>query len=148
MNSMEDNICLIDTNILIYYYDITDQQKHTIAKHLIDACWKKEKNYALTAQTLAEFFVITTRKIENKLSVEQAESIIEDIVSFSQWKIFSYDHSTILKAVSLYKKNKRHFWDALIAATMIQNTISTIYTENITDFEQIELIKPINPFAH
>jgi predicted nucleic acid-binding protein len=38
-----------------------------------------------------------------------------------------------------------HYWDALIAATMRENNIFCIYTEN-GDFKSIPWLKVINPF--
>jgi len=40
---------------------------------------------------------------------------------------------------------KVHFWDALIAATMIENNVFTIFTENTKDFKKIKGITAINP---
>ena len=36
---MSDEICLIDTNILVYAYDESEGKKHEICKRLIDECW-------------------------------------------------------------------------------------------------------------
>ncbi len=38
------------------------------------------------------------------------------------------------------------FWDALIAETMLENGVSTIYTENEKDFKKMRGINAINPF--
>jgi predicted nucleic acid-binding protein len=38
------------------------------------------------------------------------------------------------------------FWDALIVATMEENSIDTIITENEKDFKKVKWIKTINPF--
>ena len=45
----------------------------------------------------------------------------------------------------IVKKLKLHFWDALIAATMIKHGIRVIYTENVKDFAKLREIKAINP---
>lgn len=52
---------------------------------------------------------------------------------------------TLKKAMDISIKKNIEYWDALIAATMIENNISHIYTENIKDF-RIEGITAVNPF--
>jgi len=41
---MSDEICLIDTNILVYAYDKSEGKKHEICERLIDECWKLKEN--------------------------------------------------------------------------------------------------------
>ena len=140
-------IFLIDTNILVYSYDTTDEKKHQKAKELLEQCWQRKKTYAISAQNLAEFFVVITKKVPSPLSVEDAEKIIKDIISFTHWKVLHYDQETILQSITLYKKSKKHYWDAVIAATMIEAKIPHIYTENTSDFTNFEKIIAINPMA-
>ena len=131
---MNDN-SLIDSNVLIYAYDQSDKEKHQKAKKLLSACWERKAFFFISSQNLAEFFVIVTSKIKPALSTNEAESIIKDIINFSQWRIISYNEDTILNAIKLHKK---HFWDSLIVATMLENSVFTIYTENMSDFAQFE----------
>lgn len=145
MTGIVDSIFLIDTNILVYAFDTTDPQKQKIAKDLLERCWKKEITYAISAQNLAEFFVVVVERIPGKMPLEQAEQIVHDISSFSHWKILYYNAETIQKAIEQYKKTKKHFWDALLVATMLENSITFLYTENITDFEKVNGITAINP---
>ena len=52
---------------------------------------------------------------------------------------------TISKAMGISIKNNMNYWDSLIIATMIENEIFNIYTENAKDFK-IDEVKIINPF--
>ncbi|MBI4981481.1 PIN domain-containing protein [Candidatus Woesearchaeota archaeon] len=141
------NCHLIDTNILVYAYDCTDAKKYGIALKLLEKCWKKEAVYAISVQNLAEFFVIITKKVPHPLSIEEAGQIISDICSFSGWKVLNYNPDTLNLAIELYKKQKKHFWDAVLAATMIKSGITEIYTENYSDFQVFEDIRVKNPFS-
>ena len=149
MNSMSDKtkLYLVDTNILVYAYDLTDQKKHNIARELLEKCWKKEIVYAISSQNLAEFFIIVTKKIPSPLSIEEAEQIIKDICSFSSWKILHYTEKTLQQAIILFKEQKKHFWDALITATMLEAGITNIYTENEEDFKRFDKLTVTNPFT-
>lgn len=143
---MSEAIELIDTNILVYAYDNTDKRKHAIAQALLEKCWKKEITYAISSQNLAEFFITITKKVPHPLSIVQAEQIIADICSFSGWKVLQYNQNTLLLAIKMYEKHKKHFWDALILATMREAGITHIYSKNEADFKIFENITVINPF--
>lgn len=147
MSDATDQIFLVDTNILVYSYDATDQRKHQKAKELLQQCWQRKKIYAISAQNLAEFFVVITKKVPSPLSIEDAEKIIKDIIAFTHWKVLHYDQETLVQSMALHKKSKKHFWDAMIAATMITAEINHIYTENRSDFAHFEKIVAVNPLA-
>ncbi len=147
MNYMTNNLFLIDTNILIYNYDINEKEKHRAAKELLDKCWRGEIKYAISSQTLAEFFVVVTRKIKQPLSLEEAQKIINDISEFPGWIVINYDKKSVRKAIHLCNHiNTKRFWDLLIIATMLQNDIYNIYTENENDFNKVSEIFVKNPF--
>jgi len=90
--------------------------------------------------------VVITKKVPNPLSIEEAEHIINDICAFSNWFIINYDQNILLKAMNLHKEKKKHFWDALIVATMLNSNVYNIYSENVNDFKLYEQINVINPF--
>ncbi len=55
---MNNEICSIDTNILIYAYDKSEGKKHEICKHLMDVCWRLQEKYSISTQNLSEFCVV------------------------------------------------------------------------------------------
>ncbi|MEA1957212.1 MAG: PIN domain-containing protein [Euryarchaeota archaeon] len=142
---MSDEICLIDTNILVYAYDESEGKKHEICKGLIDECWRLSKKYSISIQNLSEFYVVITKKIEKPVPMETAKEIIGDIIEFQNWMVMGYDARTILSAFEINITYEAHYWDALIAATMRENNIFSIYTED-DDFESIPWLTVINPF--
>ena len=144
MSCTSDEICLIDTNILVYAYDESEGKKHEICKRLIDECWRLREKYSISIQNLSEFYVVITKKIENPVPIEMAKEIIEDIIEFQNWILMDYDPRTILSAIELNRVYKVHYWDALIAATMRENKIFSIYTED-GDFKNIPWLNVINP---
>ncbi len=147
MSGNIEPLFLVDSNVLVYAYDTTDPKKHQKAKALLEKCWQKKVKYAVSSQNLAEFFITTTKKISAPLSLEEAEKIINDIISFHAWNLVSYNEKTVLKAISYQKEFKSHFWDALIVATMVEAGITHIYTENISDFKKFKIIEAVNPFS-
>lgn len=140
------DLFLIDTNILVYAYDLkAPHNKRKIAMELIQNSWKENKVYCISVQNLAEFMFVLISKVKDLQTIKQGELIITDIVNSNNWEKISYTESTMLKAISLFNETKSHFWDALIVATMLEHGIHHIYTENISDFSHFP-IKAVNPF--
>lgn len=136
---------LIDTNILVYAYDISEGEKHSTSKNLLKQIWE-EGGGVVCLQNLMEFFVIITDKVENPISVTEAKTLIEDFLKSDNWRIIDRDADTFLNAVDLVSEHKIHLWDAVIAACMKENDITEIVTENKKDFEKVPDIKVTIPF--
>jgi len=134
---------LIDTNVLVYYYDTSNPDKHKKARSLIDSCWKNQANFAISSQNLSEFFSVATTK--DLLTKKQAADIIYDIIEFSGWVKINFTHHTIIEATFISEAYDMPYWDSLIAATMKQNSVLKIYTENTKDFKVPWLVVE-NPF--
>ena len=133
---------LIDSNILVYAFDSSAAKKHEKAKDFV-AEKIKSKNLFLSIQNLAEFSATITEKVKKPLLQSQAEEIISDFNCATN--IVSYYFNTVQSALSIKFIHKVHFWDALIAATMKENNIKLIFTENVKDFKKIHEIRVINP---
>ena len=143
---MSDEIALIDSNILSYVFDGTEPEKHNICNELVADCWKRKRDFAVSAQNLSEFYVVVTKKISNPIPAKTAKNFIELIIDFQGWHVITYNTRTIKTAIGISTKHGIHYWDALLAATMRENNVFSIYTENTKDFKKIPWIKIINPF--
>ncbi len=147
MIEASEPVSLIDSNILVYAYDTDEPQKNKVAIELLNNCWKRQILYAVSVQNLSEFFVTVTKKLEQPIPINSAQSIINDIVKFSGFIKLNFNSNTVLRATEIYKITKCHYYDSLIAATMIENGIFIIYTENTKDFSKIPGITAKNPFV-
>ncbi len=133
---------LIDSNILVYAFDRDEAEKHENAKAFLKEAYK-DRAFTVSIQNLAEFHSASTGKIERTLSPEySAEIILEFAAAF---EVIKYDEKTIVDAIKTQILYNIHFWDALIASTMQENNVKTIYTENTKDFGKIPWVKAINP---
>ena len=140
---MTDERMLIDSNVLVYAYDRSETKKYASAKGLVKEILNS-RNGVLSVQNLAEFYYTITRKIEKPLQIDKAKQIVLDYME--GFEIVSYNGKTIIEAINSQAIYKIAFWDALIAATMEENKISTIATENERDFRKVSWIKVVNPF--
>ena len=134
--------CLVDSNILIYAFDKDDKRKNQKAAKLLQEVMLSEKGF-LSAQNLAEFHINATSKISRPISKEDSQEIIAELSL--NFHILKYNEKTIFNAINMENLYKVHFWDALIAATMQENNLKTIYTENTNDFKKIPWVAAINP---
>jgi len=59
--------------------------------------------------------------------------------------VISFNEDTVINAIDISVKFKIHYWDSLLCATMKQNGITGLYTENEKDFKKIAWITVVNP---
>lgn len=147
----DDSLSLIDTNMLIYMFEESRELKHELACELLENILEGRIKAAVSTQVLSELFVnLTAEKkktiVTRPIGVQSAELIIEDIAITSCFKVFDVKPQNVLNAIKIKKSSNASYWDCLIAATMKENGITTIYTED-EGFGKIEGIKAINPFT-
>lgn len=142
---MTGNPPLIDTNVLVYLFDADAPEKRRISKDLVTACWRSERCYSVSVQNLAEFSVVVTEKVENPMPVEDVTRFIRNVQEFEGWNVVGYGSRTILAAHEIRDRYRVHFWDALLAATMIESSIDTIITED-AHLLRIPGITVVNPY--
>jgi predicted nucleic acid-binding protein len=135
----------LDTNILVYAYDISEKRRREIAKALVDEVWDSGGG-VLTLQNLSEFFFAVTRKVQKPVPVVDAKAIVSDILRSSRWMVIDRNAGTLVKAMEMVESVRAPFWDALIAACALEHGIDVIVTENEKDFKNIPRITVINPF--
>lgn len=132
----------VDTNVLVYAYDISAKEKHKTALSIIEDLWHSG-NGLLSTQVLSEFFVVTTRKIPNPLSVTIAKSIIKDLLT---WDVVSIYGESVMDAIEIHQQYNLSFWDAMIIESAVRGGASLLLSEDFSDGQVIEGIKIQNPF--
>jgi|SRR3989344_3778838 len=145
---MKEDKILIDTNILVYAYDLSDKTKHELSSNLLKKCWENKKQFMVSLQNLSEFYVVVTKKIQNPIANNEAEKVVKQFIEFNNWIKLTPKKTTLLKAMEISKINNISYWDAMVVAVMIENNVKTIYTENLKDFRNLKGINAINPFTN
>ena len=138
---MTDKI-FVDTNILVYAYDLDAGDKRVKALVVVDRLWD-EGNGALSTQVLAEFFVTITRKVKQPLPLPAARQIIEDYQK--GWTVFPTTPEIVLQAIDGVAQHRMSFWDAMIWAAAKLNGVITIYSEDAQSAQTIEGVRIENP---
>ncbi|HOD39860.1 MAG TPA: PIN domain-containing protein [Candidatus Wallbacteria bacterium] len=140
----KNNRIFIDTNILISCYD-EKRKRHEIAFNFIEKSMNGEYDAYVSVQILNEFArnLMNPVKTSKPLDNETVSELLEEIYG-SAIKILpvSFEgHKRLLKLNSKYNLYGAKFFDLLIVATMLENDIKTIVTENVDDFEDFKEIK-------
>lgn len=120
---------LIDTNSVIDYLDNKLPEK---ANQLIDRISSK-------------ISVITRMELLSWPGASDGQVLVLfEFINASE--VFALEEPIILKAIDIRKKHKTKLPDSIIAATAFVNKL-TIITRNTKDFEKIEGLTVLNPYA-
>ena len=143
-------LCMIDTNLLVYMFEDAHELKHDLAYELLEDILEGGIRAALSTQILSELFVnLTAEKkrtvVTSPIDVSSAEIIIKDLTEAPHFTVFDVKSTNVVEAIRIKKNSSASYWDCLIAATMKEHGITTIYTED-REFEKISGITAINPF--
>lgn len=142
MNATPGNDVFIDTNILVYAFDISAGDKHAIASQLVSTWWE-EGTGCLSLQVLQEFYVTVTLKIARPLVGQLARQIIADL---AHWRIHSPDPNDLISAIDLQQEYQISFWDATIVQSASRMGCATLYSEDFSHGQVYAGIKAVNPF--
>ncbi|MDI3538843.1 MAG: hypothetical protein PWP58_948 [Bacillota bacterium] len=133
----------VDTNVLVYAYDLSAGPKHTKAADLLTGLWK-ERTGCLSIQVLQEFFVTITRKAAHPLPVDKAAQIISDLAT---WRVHQPGIPDVLMAIEISRRNLISFWDALIIESAVKLKCDVVFSEDLNPGQTYEGVKIVNPFA-
>lgn len=132
----------VDSNILVYAYDLAQGEKREKAKARLLSLWESGLG-CVSIQVLQEFFVNVTRKSDFPLSPEQAAQVIHD---FSDWKVHRPGIKDVIAAIDLHQRYRISFWDAMILQSARQSGCSILWSEDLSKGEDYAGVKVVNPF--
>lgn len=132
----------LDTNIIIYAFDITAGDKHNVAAELMISLWDSGLG-VISTQVLQELVVNVTQKIPEPLDIGSAKEIVNDLL---KWEVVVNDGESILDAIELHEKYKYSFWDSMIIKAAIKGRCTMLFSEDLTDGQTIEGVTIQNPF--
>jgi predicted nucleic acid-binding protein len=135
---------LVDTNVLVYAHDLSQAEKQRRALEVLDRLVETGLGI-LSTQTLAEFYVVTTRKIPGPLSTEQACAQIEHFVRI--WRVLNVTPEVVLEAVRGVRDYAFSYWDAQLWAIAHLNGIPLVFSENFQPGAVVEGVQFVNPFG-
>ena len=135
---------LVDTNVLVYAA-LEEQDLHLKAVESIANIVDKGE-MVISTQNLAELSRVLLEKVKPGISPANVKRMVFGYSHSST--VLEYSHSTVVNAISIKDKYGVRFFDALLVATMQENGVSKIITENTKHFEKIEWLEAVNPFEN
>lgn len=132
----------IDTNVLVYAYDVKAKSKHEVAKNILNDCWNNRSGIVST-QVLQEFYVTITKKLPKTIPLQEARDIVEEFLS---WSVYEVTPADIISASESEEKLRYSFWDSLIITSAQRAKASILYSEDMRDGQHIGDLTIINPF--
>lgn len=147
---MDNQIFAIDANILVYAYDELSPFHEQAKNFLIEKINTKingRPSICICYQTCTEFLYSSTfSKLQNPLTLEQAQFIINQLVKYNVEII--YQKPTQLKTfleIFNQRPSRKRLYDISLIATLKDNGIQGIYTVNTKYFQDYPFLTVINP---
>jgi predicted nucleic acid-binding protein len=143
-------VILLDTNILVHAAG-AQSLRHAKSKELRDQAVTGEFEACIAAQVLTEFYAVVTdpRRFQPPLTPSQAQRELRAYLS-SSLKLIVPKETTVTRMLNLLGSRSVRsgkIFDVFLVATMLENGVRRIYTENIDDFKAIDGIEAVNPFS-
>jgi predicted nucleic acid-binding protein len=139
---MPEDKTFIDTNIIIYAYDVTAGKKHETARIIISDLWDSGLG-VISTQVLQEFFVNVVRKIPKPIDKQQAKEIVRD---FLKWHVVVNTGDSIIDAIDICLSFGYSFWDSMIIEAAIKGGATVLISEDLQDGQVVSGVSIKNPF--
>ena len=134
---------LIDTNVLVYFYDPNTPDKQKKAEIVLNHL-QQTGTGCLSVQNLSEFISVGIRKLDPPLTAEEA---FEQAAMLAEaWPVFNLTPMIILEAARGVRDHTLAYYDAQIWASARLNQIPDVFSENFQDGLILEGVRFINPF--
>lgn len=141
---------LLDTNILVCATG-RKSPHHAQAKEICEAAYQGKMEACVAFQNLCEWYAVVTdpRRFEPALSVGDAVRELEAFLAPSRLTLLTFSPGVSGRMPSLLRRSNcrgAHVFDVFLVATMLENGVETVYTENVKDFTTFREIYAVNPF--
>jgi predicted nucleic acid-binding protein len=135
---------LVDTNVLVYFYDIQTPDKQARAMEVLNQLAMSGTG-RLSVQCLSEFLTVVTRKLDPPFSRSDALSQAEQFTRMMP--VFDLTPLIVLDAARGARDHGLPYYDAQIWASARLNQVTVIFSEDFSDGRMLEGVRFVNPFA-
>lgn len=133
---------LLDTNILIYTYDVSASEKQERALAVIERLGT-ERRAALPVQVLAEFANVALKHLDPPLPADEVYAQVE--LYESAFPVLRLTPPIVLEAVRGIRDHQLAYYDAQIWAAARLNQIPVVLSEDFVTGATIEGVTFLNP---
>ena len=130
----------VDTNVLIYAKDARYPQKQAQAISLIDNL----QDVVLLWQVACEFMAASHKLASFGYNRNEAWKEIQRLRLI--WRTSTPDWQVLDRAESILGRFSLSQWDAMLIAGCLEAGVTTLYSEDMTAYPQIDTLRILNPF--
>ena len=132
----------LDTNVLVYAYDVSAGDKHVRAVELLDDVASTERG-VLSVQVLQELFVTLTMKVPEPLVVREAALLVSDLGAMPTHAPGVDD---VIAAIEVHRRLRLSFWDAMILHSATEMGCGVLWSEDVSQSKRYNGTEVRNPF--
>jgi predicted nucleic acid-binding protein len=133
----------VDTNVLVYARDETDEEKHRRALDWIASLWASRSG-RLSWQVLHEYYVTVTRKLDPPRAPDAAR---EDVTSLITWRPVEIGLPVVDLAWGIEDRYGLSWWDALIVASAHVGACDYLLSEDLQDRQRFDSVVALSSFS-
>ena len=130
----------LDTNILLYAYDLDATDKRVVALRLVEQGWTSLGETAISVQVLQEMHVNLARR---GIAQAQASRIVRD---FTAWPVVENTVEILDVALGEQARWQISLWDALILAAARACGATELFSEDFSHGQNYGGVRVTNPF--
>lgn len=132
----------VDTNVWIYAVDGADPVKQVRARAVVEP--RPGADFVISAQVLAEFYVVSTRKLAIPLPWEAAQAIVDQL---ARLPVVPIDSGLVTAAIAGCHEWGISLWDALIIRAAEVSGCQRVLSEDLADGSVYGAVRVENPFG-
>lgn len=133
----------VDTNVLVYAYQLNEPVKQPIAAQWIESLWQEQRGRT-SMQVLNECYVTLVRKIKPALPSAEAW---DNVRSLFAWNPQQTDLELLMRAHEIEQRYSLSWWDSLIVGAAQLQNCALLLTEDLQDRAVYGQVTIRNPFT-
>jgi predicted nucleic acid-binding protein len=134
----------LDTNVLVYSFDLTSPAKQKVAQQLISAALRTQRGL-ISTQVVQEFLNLALRKFARPFTVSECREYLKTVLlplCQHHPNINFYDHALAIREETGYT-----LYDALVVAAAIEAGCAVLLSEDLHSGRNVRGLVIQNPFA-
>jgi predicted nucleic acid-binding protein len=131
----------LDTNILVYAYDVSEPSKQRVAQDLLKRAIGGQA--VISTQVLAEFATTLLHKLNPAVSGEEVGRLLDVLAPIA---LILPDGDIVHRAVQAHAKYGLHFYDGMIVASAERARCERIWSEDLNSGQTYFGARVENPF--
>jgi predicted nucleic acid-binding protein len=133
-------LVFVDTNVLLYAFDLADPKRQQAARYWQDELWRSRRG-RISFQVLQEFYAKVTQKWP--AGRDQARAEVRDLLS---WQPVTVDAAILERGWKIQDRYHLSFWDALIVGAARSARCRFLLTEDLQTNQDLDGVVVVNPF--